>query len=271
MTLPDGTRVTLLDRYSGYIPRNRLFFQFTVRTDRPAAVASVAFVLDGRTVRTDDRAPFVYGGLSRTRLRPSGPHRLEVVVTPAGERAVASSFTVPFVAGRCDRARTFAYPSGPRRRPLWSFSWSSSDAGDETGPPLASISSTITGLTARVPRTARGRVVGRLFVGGDGGRRTFELRAPRASGGEPVLLRRGRLRVLLRVGTRPRLRVEGLPAGTRSASVRLLGPGRDLLLERSCRVRVRDVLRTPDDQVARLESGSTSCGLRRRSRATGPT
>jgi hypothetical protein len=90
----------------------------------PAAVASVAFILDGRPVRPDDRAPFVYGGLSRTRLRPSGPHRLEVVVTPAAEGAVVSSFTVPFVSGECDRARTFAFPSGPRRRPLWSFSWS---------------------------------------------------------------------------------------------------------------------------------------------------
>jgi hypothetical protein len=143
--------------------------------------------------------------------------------------------------------------------PPWRFSWSTSDAGDESGPLLASASSTLDGVTARVPRSVRGTAVGRLRLVEDGTPRNLTLRAPRAAAAEAVLLRRDGLRVTLRLGRHPRLLVTGLPPRARAAGVRLLGPGRDLLRQRACHLRSSDVLRTRDGQMVRLLSGSSSC------------
>jgi hypothetical protein len=158
------------------------------------------------------------------------------------------------------------FTAGPRRGPRsFSFSWWTSDAADETGPPLAAVSSTLTGAVAAMPLPARGRMVGRLEIIVPGGSpRPLTLRAPRTVRSPVVLLRRGRLRVTLRTGRRPQLRVNGLPAGARAARLELSGTGRDLLRPRACRarstgVRSIDVLRTPDGQTARLVSGFIDC------------
>ena len=93
------------------------------------------------------------------------------------------------------------------------------------------------------------------------GERSYRLRVPRTG---TTLLRRGSVRVTLHPGARRFLTVAGLPDGTHSISVRLVGRGaRGLFAKRErggrCRYSTTAAIAGPQGRV--VVSGGTSSGL----------
>ena len=95
LTLPGGEKLIARDPYGGLLPRNRLFFDFSVITGghgAPTGVAQVTWALDGTVVRTDPTAPFEWKGVSGSNRRmPAGDHQITVTVAPAGGGAPVST------------------------------------------------------------------------------------------------------------------------------------------------------------------------------------
>jgi hypothetical protein len=112
LTLLNGTKLIARDPYGGLLPRNRLFFDFTVQKAGggrgPQGVAQVTWALDGTVVRTDPTAPYEWKGLSSSSRRmPAGDHQITVSVTPDGGGAPVST-TFALTATDCQPAGMFA-------------------------------------------------------------------------------------------------------------------------------------------------------------------
>jgi len=235
--LPSGARVVVRDPYGGLLPRNRLFFSFSVKRPdggSPAGVAGVRWALDGRVVRSDPTPPFTWAGVSgSSRRMPPGDHVVTVTVTPTGGgEPAATSF--PLTATDCQPAFASAFieellVARPRRGSQL-YATSSFESG--SGPTMRVVAFRSADVSTRIPIGARGRVAGTLRIGpgGRGKATTTTLRVPRRGA---TLLARGALRVALHPGARRFLTVAGLPSATREVTVLLVGTGgRDLLLER---------------------------------------
>lgn len=209
-----GTGLIARDPYGGLLPRNRLFFDFSVRGPATglAAVAKVTWALDGTVVREDPKAPFEWKGLSGSdRRMPAGDHTITVTVVPTAGDPAAVSF--PLTATDCQPADFGA--AVPRRASdpstfVWNAAFESA-----AGEPLTGLRATATqNLAVALPRRLRGARIGTLRIG----RRTYTLR------GRETALQRGALRVRFTPGRRTFLSVTGLPAGTQGAVVKLV-PG----------------------------------------------
>jgi hypothetical protein len=271
LTLPDGTKVVARDPYGGLLSRNRLFFDFSVRRPvaggAPGGVAEVTWALDGTVVRTDPTPPYEWKGVSGSNRRmPVGDHQITVSVAPVGGGTPATT-TFAITATDCQPATAFAsideslgggaHPAGGSQLDA------SSSFESASGPTMTSVAFSGTGFATRVPRSSRGRDAGTLTVSGGerGAGRSYRLRVPRSGA---TLLRRGGLRVVLHPGAMRFLTVTGLPTGTHSASVRLVGRGaRGLFVKRSsggqCHYRTTAEIAGPQGKV--VVSGGTSTGL----------
>src|SRR5204863_232477 len=112
LVLPDGSRLVAHDPYGGLLPRNRLFFDFSVRRPNdgaaPGGVAQVTWALDGRVVHTDARPPFEWKALSGSQRMPAGDHQITVTVTPTAAGSPVST-TFPLTATDCQPASAYAF------------------------------------------------------------------------------------------------------------------------------------------------------------------
>jgi hypothetical protein len=261
LTLPDGSKVVARDPYGGLLARNRLFFDFSLskpnRGGAPAGVAQVSWALDGTVVRTDDKAPYEWKGLSGSdRRMPAGDHQITVSVTPAGGGAPVST-TFALTATDCQPASTFS-EIGARASSLMA---ASAFEGGE-GPAMRSLGFIGSGMSARIPASSRGRAAGKLRVdaGGPSGR-SYKLRVPRAGS---TLLRHGSLRVVLHAGAKRFLTITGLPSGVKEATVTLDGAGGKLLRRahngaHTCRYSIDAVVGTASGSV-RVDGGFSTYG-----------
>jgi hypothetical protein len=264
LTLPNGTELIARDPYGSLLPRNRLFFDFTVQKAGggrgPQGVAQVTWALDGSVVRTDPTAPFEWKGVSgSSRRMPAGDHQLTVSVTPSGGGAPVST-TFAFTATDCQPAGTFAnldvnLPGSSNVHGSELDAWSAFEADD--GPTISSVSFLEDGVRARIPSAARGRAAGTLKT--DSGR-TYHLRVPRAG---TTLLSHGKLSVVLHPGAKRFITVRGLPAGVHTIMLRLVGRGGDLLAlhhtsARTCVYSTRAQVSGPEGSV--LVDGGTGSG-----------
>jgi hypothetical protein len=271
LTLPDGTKVVARDPYGGLLSRNRLFFDFSVRRPgnlgAPGGVAEATWALDGTVVRTDPKPPYEWKGVSGSNRRmPAGDHQISVSVAPAGGGvAVTTSFAI--TATDCQPATAFASIDeslGGGAHPVGGSQLDATSSFESaTGPTMTSVAFSGSGFATRVPRSSRVHAAGTLTIsGGDrGAGRSYALRVPRSGA---TLLRRGALRVVLHPGAKRFLTVTGLPAGIRSASVRLVGRGaRGLFAKRShagrCHYSTAAQIAGPEGRV--VVSGGTSTGL----------
>ena len=200
-----GTQLVARDPYGGLLPRNRLFFDFSVRGDA-AGVAKVQWSLDGKVVREDPTAPYEWKGLSGSSKRmPAGDHTITVTVVPSTGTPASTDFAL--TASDCQPA-TFNAEVASRRGPAtlaWASAFESSD-----GEPLSAVSATATkNVAAALPASLRGRAIGTLRVGS----KRYTLK------GAGVALSRGKLKVSLTPGAKRFLKVSGLPAGAQSVTV----------------------------------------------------
>src|SRR3954471_5186108 len=94
IALPGAGALTARDPYGGVLARNRLFFDFSLRGD-VAQVQKAEWALDDTVVRTDDKAPFEWKGLSGSDKRmPAGAHRITVTAyTAAGQASTQFALT----------------------------------------------------------------------------------------------------------------------------------------------------------------------------------
>jgi hypothetical protein len=200
--LPDGQTAVARNPYGATLARNRLFFDFSLRGD----VQKAEWALDGKVVRTDDKAPFEWKGLSGSDKRmPAGDHTITVTAfTAAGQASTQFKLT----ATDCQPAGMSAYlPRRPGPVRL------GATVQAEQGPAAPSLDGVI--FTAVHNVVATGRVRGTLEVVSKKGavrRYRFDRR-----------LRRGALRVTANPGRRRFLAIAGLPAGTRAVNVRIDG------------------------------------------------
>jgi hypothetical protein len=214
-----ATGLVARDPYGGLLPRNRLFYDFSVRGPAAAlaTVAKVQWALDGTVVREDPRAPFEWKGPSdSSRRMPAGDHTITVTVVPQSGEPASTSFAL--TATDCQQATFWA--ELPRRSGPASLDW---DAAFESadGEPLTGVAAVATkNVRVGLPARLRNRKIGTLRITGSGGRqtRTYTLR------GRGVALSKGRLRVRFVPGDRSFLNIGGLPAGTHAVSVKLV-PG----------------------------------------------
>ncbi|HEY7620181.1 MAG TPA: hypothetical protein VH834_10430 [Solirubrobacteraceae bacterium] len=271
LTLPNGTELIARDPYGGLLPRNRLFFDFTVQKAGggrgPQGVAQVTWALDGKVVRTDPTAPYEWKGVSgSSRRMPAGDHQITVTVTPSGGGAPVST-TFALTATDCQPAGTFAnldvnLPGNskghaPEVRGSELDAWSAFESDD--GPTMRSVTFLGSGVRARIPSAARGRAAGTLKT--DTGR-TYHLRVPRRG---TTLLRHGSLRVVLHPGAKRFMSVSGLPSGVHTVMLRLVGRGGDVLAlhhtsARTCVYVTRAQISGPDGSVqVDGGTGSGSC------------
>jgi hypothetical protein len=272
LTLPDGTKVVARDPYGGLLSRNRLFFDFSVRKPvaggAPGGVAEVTWALDGTVVRTDPKPAYEWKGVSGSNRRmPAGDHQITVSVAPVGGGTPATT-TFAITATDCQPATAFASIDeslGGGKHPVGGSQLDASSSFESAdGPTMTSVAFSGTGFATRVPRSSRGRDAGTLTVssGDRGTGRSYRLRVPR---GGTTLLRRGGLHVVLHPGARRFLTVTGLPAGIRTASVRLVGRGaRGLLVKRPiganrCRYSTTAAIAGPQGRA--VVSGGTVSGL----------
>jgi hypothetical protein len=263
ITLPSGATVVARDPYGGLLPRNRLFFDFSLRkrsgAGAPAGVAEVTWALDGRIVRTDPKPPYEWKGLSGSdRRMPAGDHQITVSIVPsAGGTPVSTTFAL--TATDCQPAAAFVQIDerlGPHGRRSSQLDASSAFESDD-GPTMTSVAFSGSGFAARLPRALRGRDAGTLTIDGDA-RRSFRMKVPRSG---TTLLRSGSLRVTLRPGARRFLTVAGLPDGVHHVSLRLNGRG--LFVKRRvgrnrCHYSTAAEIAGPAGEV--LVSGGTSSG-----------
>src|SRR4051794_27935303 len=102
--LPDGATAVARDPYGATLARNRLFFDFSLHG---AAVQKAEWALDGKVVRTDDRTPFEWKGLSGSDKRmPAGDHTITVTAFSAAGQA---STRFKLTATDCQPAGMSAY------------------------------------------------------------------------------------------------------------------------------------------------------------------
>lgn len=247
LTLPGGEKLLVRDPYGGLLPRNRLFFDFSVITGgrgAPTGVAQVTWALDGKIVRTDPTAPYQWKGVSGSdRRMPAGDHQITVAVTPAGGAPVSTTFAL--TATDCQPAGTFSNPDTSLGRGVHGSqleAWSAFES--DTGPTMRAVRFQAPFVTARIPAAARGRSAGTLKT--DTGR-TYRLRVPRSG---TTLLRRGALRVVLHPGAHRFLTVSGLPSGVHDVALRLVGRGGGrLLVMHGARLDVSAVIVSPAGTV----------------------
>ncbi len=201
-----GTNLVARDPYGGLLPRNRLFFDFSVRGDA-AGVAKVTWTMDGKVVREDPRAPFEWKGLSGSSTRmPLGDHTITVTVVPTAGSPASTEF--PLTATDCQPA-TFNAEVAQRRGPA-TFSWAS--AFESSGEPLTGVAVTATkNVKASLPASLRGRTIGTLRIG----LKSYTLK------GAKTALARGKLKVAFAPGAKRFLKVSGLPAKSQRVTVKL--------------------------------------------------
>ena len=210
LKIPNGPALTARDPYGGTLARNRLFFDFSLRGD-VSQVQKAEWALDGKVVRTDDKAPFEWKGVSGSDKRmPAGAHTITVTAyTAAGQASTQFGVT----ATNCQPAGADMFlprhPGTVRLRALAAAEPATSQ------PPFDGVS-----FTATKNVTVRGRAHGTLQV--DGTRYRF-------SNG----LKRGKLRLAFHPGRKRFLTVTGLPKGAKAVTVRLDGGA----------VRIRDIAR----------------------------
>jgi hypothetical protein len=201
-----GTKLVARDPYGGLLPRNRLFFDFSVRGDA-TGVAKVTWTMDGKVVREDPKAPFEWKGLSGSSTRmPLGDHTITVTVVPASGTPASASFAL--TATDCQPA-TFNAEVAKRRRPA-TLSWASAFEAD--GEPLTGVAATATkNVTASLPASLRGRAIGTLQIGS----KSYTLK------GAQTALSRGKLKVSFAPGAKRFLKVSGLPAKAQRVTIKL--------------------------------------------------
>jgi hypothetical protein len=202
-----GTELVARDPYGGLLPRNRLFFDFSVRGDA-ASVAKVQWSLDGTVVREDPTAPYEWTGLSGSSKRmPAGDHTITVTVVPTSGTPASTQFAL--TATDCQPA-TFNAEVAQRRGPA-TLTWASAFE-DSEGEALTGVAATATkNVVTSLPSSLRGRAIGTLRIGS----KTYTLK------GGTTALAKGRLKVSLRPGYRGFLRVSGLPSGTQGVTIKL--------------------------------------------------
>jgi hypothetical protein len=262
-----SVHVVVRDPYGGLLPRNRLEFDFSVRSPSggsPSGIASVSWAVDGVVKRTDSTAPYDWRGVSGSDRRiAAGDHEIAVTVTPTDGQP--KRLTFPLTATNCQPASTFAeigYFSGGTHPNIGSSITATSSLESGSGPTMRSVAFEGTGINTAVPSAARGRVAGKLVLspGGPRGDRSYILRVPRSGS---TLLQRGALRVSLHPGATRVLTLQGLPAGIRSAAVTLTGRGGAHLLSaqhvsaKLCRYSLQTVISGPAGRV-RVDGGRTS-------------
>ncbi len=201
-----GTNLVARDPYGGLLPRNRLFFDFSVRGDA-AGVAKVTWAMDGKVVREDPRAPFEWKGLSGSSTRmPLGDHTITVTVVPTSGTPASTDFAL--TATDCQPA-TFNAEVAKRRGPA-TLSWASAFEAD--GEPLTGVAVTATkNVTASLPASLRGRAIGTLQIGS----KSYTLK------GAKTALARGTVKVSFTPGTKRFLKISGLPAKTQGVTIKL--------------------------------------------------
>src|SRR3954451_2274765 len=228
--LPGGQTVVARDPYGGTLPRNRLFFDFSLHGD----VQKAQWALDGTVVRTDDRAPFEWKGLSSSSKRmPAGEHTVTVTAfTAAGQASTRFKLT----ATDCQPPGMNAFlPRRPGSVRL------GATAQAEQGPAAPSLDGVI--FTAIRNVVATGHMRGTLdVVSRKGSVRRYRF---------DRILRRGGLRVTANPRRRLFLAIAGLPAGTKAVNVRLDGGA----------VRLRNAKKRWD-VGATLSGGGDTAGVR---------
>ena len=194
------------DPYGGLLPRNRLFFDFSVR-GAATGVAKVTWAMDGKVVREDPTAPFEWKGLSGSPTRmPLGDHTITVTVVPASGTPASTEFAL--TATDCQPA-TFNAEVAKRRGPA-TLVWAS--AFESSGEPLTGVAATATkNVTASLPASLRGRAIGTLQVGS----KSYTLK------GATTALSRGKLKVSFAPGAKRFLKVSGLPAKAQGITIKL--------------------------------------------------
>jgi hypothetical protein len=263
IALPNGATVVARDPYGGLLPRNRLFFDFSLRKraggGAPPGVAEVTWALDGKVVRTDPKPPYEWKGLSSSNSRmPAGDHQITVTVAPTGGGSpVSTSFAL--TATDCQPASAFVQIDerlGPHGRRASQLDASSAFESDD-GPTMTSVAFSGSGFAARLPRALGGRDAGTLVIDGSA-RGSFRLTIPRRG---TTLLHSGSLRVTLRPGARRFLTVAGLPGGVHQVSVRLRARGlfvKHRVARNRCHYSSAAEIAGPGGEV--LVSGGTSSG-----------
>ncbi|HEX5927153.1 MAG TPA: hypothetical protein VFY45_25255 [Baekduia sp.] len=201
-----GTGLVARDPYGGLLPRNRLFFDFSVRGDA-TGVAKVTWAMDGKVVREDPRAPYEWKGLSGSSTRmPVGDHTITVTVVPTSGTTASTDFAL--TATDCQPA-TFNAEVAKLRGPA-SLVWAS--AFESSGEPLTGVAATATkNVTASLPTSLRGRAIGTLQIGS----KSYTLK------GAKTALSRGKLKVSFAPGAKQFLKVSGLPAKAQRVTIKL--------------------------------------------------
>jgi hypothetical protein len=201
-----GTKLVARDPYGGLLPRNRLFFHFSVRGDA-TGVAKVTWAMDGKVVREDPKAPFEWKGLSGSSKRmPVGDHTITVTVVPTSGTPATTDFAL--TATDCQPA-TFNAEVAKSRGPA-SLVWAS--AFESSGEPLTGVAATATkNVTASLPASLRGRAIGTLQIGS----KSYTLK------GAKTALSHGTLKVSFTPGAKRFLKVSGLPAKAQRVTVKL--------------------------------------------------
>jgi hypothetical protein len=201
-----GTKLVARDPYGGLLPRNRLFFDFSVRGDA-AGVAKVTWAMDGKVVREDPKAPFEWKGLSGSSTRmPLGDHTITVTVVPTSGTPASTDFAL--TATDCQPA-TFNAEVAQRRGPA-TLSWAS--AFESSGEPLTGVAVKSTkNVAASLPASLRGRAIGTLRIG----YKSYTLK------GAKTALSHGKLKVSFSPGAKSFLKVSGLPATAQNVTIKL--------------------------------------------------
>jgi hypothetical protein len=236
-----GTELVARDPYGGLLPRNRLFFDFSVR-GAATGVAKVTWALDGKIVREDPTAPFAWKGLSGSSTRmPLGDHTITVTVVPSIGTPASTEFAL--TATDCQPV-TFNAEVAQRRGPA-SLVWAS--AFESSGEPLTGVAATATkNVTASLPASLRGRAIGTLRIGS----KSYALK------GAKTALSRGKLKVTYTPGAKSFLKVAGLPAKTQGVTIKLK-PGLLKLSSPSRSFRLSGSLTAASGTVSGLLTGGT--------------
>jgi hypothetical protein len=236
-----GTKLVARDPYGGLLPRNRLFFDFSVRGDA-TGVAKVTWAMDGKVVREDPKAPFEWKGLSGSSTRmPLGDHTITVTVVPASGTPASTDFALS--ATNCQPA-TFNAEVAKQRGPA-TLVWAS--AFESSGEPLTGVAATATkNMTAALPASLRGRAIGTLQIGS----KSYTLK------GAKTALSRGKLKVSFAPGAKRFLKVSGLPAKAQRVTVKLK-PGLLKLTSPTESYRLSGSLTAASGTVSGLLTGGT--------------
>jgi hypothetical protein len=236
-----GTGLVARDPYGGLLPRNRLFFDFSVRGET-AGVAKVTWAMDGKVVREDPRAPFEWKGLSGSSTRmPLGDHTITVTVVPASGTPASTDFAL--TATDCQPA-TFNAEVAKRRGPA-TLVWES--AFESSGEPLTGVAVTSTkNVSASLPASLRGRAIGTLRISS----RSYTLK------GAKTALSHGKFTVSFTPGAQRFLKVSGLPSKVQQVTI-TLKPGVLQLRSPAKSFQLSGSLTAPSGTVGGLLTGGT--------------